>query len=297
MIASMTGFASVSHEANGDRVSVTIKSVNHRFLDVQVKMPQALAALESRLKSLIQSKLTRGRVQLALNVDRTALPPREVVLDETVLAQVADAINRARDRGLVTGTLTASDVLRIPQAIDIRTKAPAEGTGIAPAFAELVESVLESAIDALMTMRDTEGRYLALDLDGRLRTIETLVTELEGLAKAGQSSLADRLRERLAGLPADLAGEPAALAQEVLRFVARSDVDEEIVRMRGHVEHWRALVAGPEACGRKLDFLLQEMNREINTIGSKIEGSRATEVVITAKAELERLKEQVQNVE
>jgi uncharacterized protein (TIGR00255 family) len=94
-----------------------------------------------------------------------------------------------------------------------------------------------------------------------------------------------------------LAGDPAMTAQEIVRFVSRSDVDEEIVRMRGHLDHWRALASGPEACGRKLDFLLQEMNREINTIGSKVDAARATETVIAAKAELERLKEQVQNVE
>ena len=101
MIASMTGFASVSHEANGDRVSATIKSVNHRFLDVQLKVPQALGPIESRLRSMIQAKLTRGRVELSLAIDRTSLPPREVVLDETLLAQVAEAISRAREKGIV----------------------------------------------------------------------------------------------------------------------------------------------------------------------------------------------------
>ena len=293
----MTGFASVSREANGDRVSATVKSVNHRFLDVQLKVPQALSSMESRLRALIQSKLTRGRVELSLMVDRTALPPREVVLDETLLAQVAEAVNRARESGLVSGSLSASDVLRIPQAIEIRTRVAADGTAVPPAVAELVESVVESALQALVVMRETEGRHLAGDLETKLSSIAGLVTALEGLAHDGQSSLGDRLRERLAGLPADLTGDSSALAQEVVRFVARSDVDEEVVRMRGHVDHWRGLATGPEACGRKLDFLLQEMNREINTIGSKIEGARATEVVIAAKAELERLREQVQNVE
>ena len=124
-----------------------------------------------------------------------------------------------------------------------------------------------------------------------------LVDELERLARDGQAQLEARLRERLAELPPDLAGDPAMVAQEVVRFVARSDVDEEIVRLRGHVEHWRALADGPEPCGRKLDFLVQEMNREINTIGSKVEGRARPKLVIAAKAELERIREQVQNVE
>jgi uncharacterized protein (TIGR00255 family) len=293
----MTGFASVSREANGDRVSATVKSVNHRFLDVQLKVPQLLAPIESRLRALIQSRLTRGRIELSMNIDRTALPAREVVVDEVLLGQVVAAIETARERGFVQGSLTASDLLRIPQAIEIRTKANTEAAAVPPLLAELVETVMDSALAALVTMRGTEGRFLATDLDSKLATIETLVSELENLARSGQAALADRLRERLAGLPADLAGDATALSQEVVRFVSRSDVDEEVVRMRGHIEHWRGLADSPEACGRKLDFLLQEMNREINTIGSKIEGSRATEVVITAKAELERLREQVQNVE
>jgi uncharacterized protein (TIGR00255 family) len=291
----MTGFASVSREDHGERVNVTVKSVNHRFLDSQIKAPQALAAIESRVRSILQRKLTRGRVELSLNVEHTALPAREVVLDERLLDQVSSVIAGARARGLLTGGLSVSDVLRIPQIMEIRAKADA--TGVSEGLAALVESVLEDAIDALIVMRTTEGRFLEADLQARLATIAAFVGELERLAEAGQAALADRLRERLSVLPADLAGDPAAVAQEIVRFVSRSDVAEEIARMRGHLEHWAELAKGPEPCGRKLDFLLQEMNREINTIGSKVDALRATETVIAAKAELERLREQVQNVE
>jgi uncharacterized protein (TIGR00255 family) len=146
-------------------------------------------------------------------------------------------------------------------------------------------------------MRATEGRYLNTDLETRMATLAGFVAVLEREAADAQTRLETRLRERVAALPTDLQGDPAAIAQEVVRFVARSDVDEEIVRLRSHLDHWRSLADGPEACGRKLDFLVQEMNREVNTIGSKVEGTRGTEVVIAAKAELERVKEQVQNVE
>lgn len=297
MIRSMTGFAAVSREDGGERVNVTVKSVNHRFLDSQIKAPQSLASIESRVRALLQKKLTRGRVEVSLNVEHTAPPPREVVLDEALLNQVSEVVAAARARGLVTGALTASDLLRIPQALEIRAKADAGAAGVSEGLAALVESVLDDAIDALVVMRATEGRFLEADLDARLATIATFVDDLERLALAGQDGLRDRLRERLALLPADLAGDAVAVAQEVVRFVARSDVAEEVVRMRGHLEHWQALAKGPEPCGRKLDFLLQEMNREVNTIGSKVDGGRATETVIAAKAELERLREQVQNVE
>jgi uncharacterized protein (TIGR00255 family) len=294
----MTGFAAVSREANGERVSVTVKSVNHRFLDVLLKSPQMLAPLESRVRSLVQQRVTRGRIEVQINVEVTSAPARDVVLDEALLARLTQLLADVRARGLVVGELTASDVLRIPQLLDIRLK-PADAAAPAPVsgIATLLDAVVSEAMDALVVMRETEGGFIQADLDARLATLVAFVDDLERLAREGQQQLEARLRERLGSLPPDLHGDPAALAQETVRFVARSDVDEEIVRMRGHAEHWRSLANGPEPCGRKLDFLVQEMNREINTIGSKAEGARATEVVIAAKAELERLREQVQNVE
>ncbi len=297
MIRSMTGFASIGREDAGDRVSVTIKSVNHRFLDVQIKAPQALGGLESRIRALVQQSITRGRVEIAIFVERTALPAREVVLDEALLERVAAALESARDRGLVTGQLTASDVLRIPQVLEVRAKQENGQSAVPEALALMVDRAVQDAVEALVVMRTTEGRFLETDLDTRIATLAGMVGDLEQVSREGQDALAARLRERLAALPADLAGDPAGLSQEVVRFVARSDVDEEIVRMRGHLDHWRGLASGSEPCGRKLDFLLQEMNREINTIGSKAEGPRATELVVAAKAELERIREQVQNVE
>jgi uncharacterized protein (TIGR00255 family) len=293
----MTGFASVSREAAGEKVNVTAKSVNHRFLDVALRLPQALAPAESRLRALIQQRLTRGRIEVSLSAEVTTPPEREVVIDDRLLEQVAHVLSGARARGLIAGPLTAADVLRLPQVLEIRTK-PADPAAAVPAtLGVLVESAIQDVLDALVVMRETEGRFIAADLDGRLGTVGGFVTTLQRAAADGQAQLETRLRERVAALPVDLQGDPAAIAQEVVRFASRSDVDEEVVRLRGHLEHWRSLADGPEPCGRKLDFLVQEMNREINTIGSKVEGSRATEVVIAAKAELERLKEQVQNVE
>jgi len=292
----MTGFAAVSREDASDKVNLTVKSVNHRFLDTQIKMPSSLASLESRIKAVLQQRLARGRIEVSLFVERTTPAPKDVVIDDGLVERVAQAVEAARARGLVTGGLTASDLLRIPQAIEVRTRTDVSA-GVSETLTTLVEAAVQEAVDALIVMRATEGRFLEDDLGARVGTIETMVDELERLARTGQEDLGTRLRERLAALPADLAADPATLAQEIVRFVARSDVDEEVVRMRGHLAHWRGLVDGPEPCGRKLDFLLQEMNREINTIGSKAEGARATETVVAAKAELERLKEQVQNVE
>ena len=293
----MTGFASVSREVAGEKVHITMKSVNHRFLDVAVKVPQALASLDSRMRTLVQQRLSRGRVEVQIGVEVTSPPEREVVIDEVLLGQVAAALDAVRVKGVVSGVLTPSDLLRLPQVLEIRTRSADPSEGVAPTLGALVELVLTEGIDALLVMRETEGRYLAADIEGRLAMIAEFVSTLEREAADGQRQLETRLRERISNLPADLQGDPVAVAQEVVRFVSRSDVDEEVVRLRSHLEHWRSLAAGPEPCGRKLDFLVQEMNREVNTMGSKVEGAKATEIVIAAKAELERIKEQVQNVE
>ena len=295
MIRSMTGFASVGRDEAGQRVSVTVKSVNHRFLDVQVKMSGALGRLEAGLKALVQQRLTRGRVEIQLAWDQLDLSARDVILNEQLLGQINAAVDRAREQGLVTGALSASDLCRIPHVLEVR--APSEPEALTESAAAFIEGTLSEALDALVVMRETEGRFLAADLDTRLATLLAFVDTVEEAAASGQAALEGRLRDRLAALPADLQLDPTAVTQEVVRFVARSDIHEEVSRMRGHVEHWRQLAEGPEPCGRKLDFLVQEMNREINTIGSKAEGLKVTELVVSAKAELERVREQVQNVE
>lgn len=297
MIRSMTGFASVSRDDSTARVGVTVKSVNHRFLDVAIKAPQLLAGMESRIRALIGQRVARGRIEVSVSLDLVETPEREVVLDEALLERIARTMEAARAKGLVSGTISASDVVRLPQVLEIRTRAGSTPPPLPESLGGLVEAALTEAVDAVVVMRETEGRFLTHDLETRLAGLAAAVTDVEREARAGQAAFEARLRDRLASLPSDVTSDSSLLAQEVVRFVARSDIDEEIVRLRSHFEHWRTLAAGPEPCGRKLDFLVQEMNREINTVGSKAEGRRVPEIVIGAKAELERVREQVQNVE
>jgi len=297
LIRSMTGFASVGRETATEMVNVTIKSVNHRFLDMALKAPSALASFEPRVKTLVQQRLTRGRVEIMLSAQVTTPVEREIVVDEALLERVSQAFEAVRLRGVVSGTLSVSDALRIPQAFEVRAKTEDRAAALPESLATLIEQVLDDALGALVAMRTTEGAFLSADLDARLSTISAFVDALEAESRDGQRHLETRLRQRLEELPADLRGDENAVARELVRFVSRSDIDEEVVRMRSHVQHWRSLVESDEPCGRKLDFLVQEMNREVNTMGSKVESARATEVVIAAKAELERIREQVQNVE
>jgi uncharacterized protein (TIGR00255 family) len=227
-----------SREAAGQKVTVTAKSVNHRFLDLAIKAPQTLAGIDSRVRGLVQQRLTRGRLDLAVTIELSTEPARDVVLNEALLDRVGQAMEAARAKGLISGGLTASDVLRIPQVLEIRHTDSDAGLA---ALTELVEAAIADALDALVVMRETEGRFLRADLDTRLATLAVLVADVEREARQGQQHLEARLRERLAGLPADLQGDPAATGQEVVRFVARSDVDEELVRLHGHFRHWRGI--------------------------------------------------------
>ncbi len=156
---------------------------------------------------------------------------------------------------------------------------------------------MAAALDELDVMRTREGGFLRSELDARREQLGELFARVAACADAALDALRTRLAERVRELRAEALADEAQVAQEIARFVGRSDITEEVVRFRGHLEHWQALSDGPEPCGRKLDFLLQEMNREVNTAGSKAEGPAVSELIVTLKAELEKMREQVQNVE
>jgi uncharacterized protein (TIGR00255 family) len=293
MIKSMTGFASLTREHDLATVAVTVKSVNHRFLDLQLRLPSAVAPIENRLRAIVQRKVARGRVEVSVSLQVRAVPAIDVELNEPLLAGVHAALERARAGGRVGGELTVGDLLRLPQALSIRERQPET----APDAGPLVEAAVEDALDELNAMRATEGGFLADDLAARRAALGAMMTDLQQAAEAGIEGLRTRLAERVRELRADGLADEVVVAQEIARFASRSDITEEVVRFRGHLDHWQALTESPEPCGRKLDFLLQEMNREVNTSGAKVEGPHVSELVVALKAELEKMREQVQNVE
>ena len=220
----------------------------------------------------------------------------QVELNAEFAQALATAVEQARAKGLIGGALTPGDLLRIPQALTIREKLPEAG-GVSAMFGGAVDDAVENAIAQLEEMRVREGVHLRTDLDTRKALLSGLIARIATAANTGREELEVRLLERARELAAALPIDQAALSQEVVRVAQRSDISEEVTRFHGHLAHWDALSDSAEPCGRKLDFLLQEMNREVNTIGSKADGLQVSEVVIQAKAELERMREQVQNVE
>ena len=296
MIKSMTGFASLTRDDERGAIGVTIRSVNHRFLDLQLRLPPSIADIEPRLRAIVQKHLARGRVEtsISLQLHQNAAPTIE--LNEEFARALSGAIEQARSRGLVAGQLAPGDLLRMPQALVIRETLVETG-GVSSTLGTVVDEAVEEAILQLEQMRVREGVHLRADLDARKGLLSGLIARIATAADTGRVELEARLLERAREIAATLPIDQAALSQEVVRVAQRSDISEEVTRFHGHLAHWDALSESPEPCGRKLDFLLQEMNREVNTIGSKADGLQVSEVVIQAKAELERMREQVQNVE
>ena len=293
----MTGFASLTHEDDRATIAITIRAVNHRFLDVQLRIPQSMAELEPRVKALLQKRLSRGRVELAISLQLRSVTAPTVELNEGFVNALSAAIAQARERGLVTGALTPGDLVRLPQAITVRERALEVDPAVEAQLGASVESAVEQAIADLDAMRTREGGHLRTDLDARKEFLGALITRVADAADEGRGGVQARLQEKIREISLDIPVDQAMIAQEIVRTAARSDISEEVTRFRAHLAHWDALSESDEACGRKLDFLLQEMNREVNTIGSKADGLRVTEMIINAKAELEKMREQVQNVE
>jgi uncharacterized protein (TIGR00255 family) len=295
MIKSMTGFASLTRDDDAATVTVTLKSVNHRFLDLQLRIPQSLAAQESKIRALVQQRISRGRIEVSISLQARRVPALDVELNEPFLEALSAALDQARERGHISGAMTPGDLLRFPQALAIRERQEA-----VTAEADLwprVEAALAAAVADLDAMRTTEGEFLRADLEGRRALLGDLFARIAAAADSGMEGLRAVLEQRVKELRVDAMADEALVAQEIAKFVGRSDITEEVVRFRGHLEHWKALSESPEPCGRKLDFLLQEMNREVNTVGSKAEGPTVSELVVSLKAELEKMREQVQNVE
>jgi uncharacterized protein (TIGR00255 family) len=297
MIKSMTGFASVSREDERATIAVTIRAVNHRYLDLQIRSPQSLAAIEAEVRALVARHVARGRVELSVSLQVRQVAGLEVEFNEQFGRALEAALGQARERGLVSGALTPGDLLRIPQAITIREHQPADDETLQAAIVAIARAAVEQALVDLDSMRSREGDQLRGDLDSRRTMVAQLVERIATAADEGRAAMEQRIAERVRELRTELQADEAAVAQEIVRMAARSDISEEVERFRGHVSHWGALADSAEPCGRKLDFLLQEMNREVNTMGSKADGLRVSELIIAAKAELEKMREQVQNVE
>ncbi len=292
MIHSMTGFGAARRSLEGREVAIEIKSVNHRFLDVVFRMPRALQFLEEPLRALLSQHLERGHVELFLTYQNSREDARQVEIDHGLVHAYCRAAQALSAELGLPNDLTVSKALRLPEVVRI-----AEGEEDRQVLTDLACDGLADALSQLCAMRQAEGERLKADLSQRLCVMKDLVDAIAARAPMVPLEYKARLEGRIAELllPAEI--DQARLANEVAFFADKVGIDEEITRLRSHFGQFGAMLAESTPVGRKLDFLVQEMNRECNTIGSKAQDENLAALVVSAKAELEKMKEQVQNIQ
>ena len=300
-IYSMTGFAQARAEREGSSVRINLRSVNHRFLDLHLRMPDGFEVFESRIRQAIRNRLRRGHVDV--NVYYEPGGNGRIEVNRELVESYMNAVERLRQE---FGVKTEPDLValfRLPGVVaapgaasDLQSEEKQESLG------EQLEVCLEQALNKLEAMRRSEGEALTEEMQGILEQVATRTAEIETLAERVRPAIARRLAERLEELLKGLQLDPMRLAQEAALLAERSDVSEELARLRSHVEQFRKLLASAGEAGKKLDFLLQEMQREANTLLSKTpgvesEGLAITGLALEVKSDIEKLREQAQNVE
>jgi uncharacterized protein (TIGR00255 family) len=291
MIRSMTGFGAGRGASGGEELDVEVRSVNHKFCEVKVRAPRELSALELDAARVVKDRLARGGVEVSIRRPGPGggLAPR---VDVALAESYARAFAEIGARLGLSGGPTLADVIAADGVVRLEERAVD-----LDAAREALRVALSTALDALVAMRAREGEALGQDLAGRLARVEALVARVATLVPEALEAHRARLVERVQELARTVALDPARLAQEVAILADRTDVTEEITRLGSHVAQVRALLGSGEPAGRKLDFLVQEMHREVNTIGSKSQSADIAAAVVEMKAEIERMREQVQNVE
>jgi uncharacterized protein (TIGR00255 family) len=295
MIRSMTGFGDAERETAAGTLRVELRTVNHRHLNANFRLPNALVRWEGEMREWLRGHFQRGHVNCS-GLEPPAGTPRGLRLDPERVQTYLALLNELRERFGVVGEPDLGLVARFPDVF-VREEPSEEST--AEVGAEDLRAVVDEAAARCVVMREDEGRRLQDDLEGRLRAIEAALEVVEQRAPERLVSERERLRRAVQELTAGVAVDPDRLAQEVAYLAERWDVNEELVRFRSHNELFRALLAADaaEPVGKRLSFLVQEMNREANTIGSKANDAAIAHRVVAIKEEVERLREQVENVE
>lgn len=291
MIKSMTGFGQGSAEGDSFKVRVDVRSVNNRFLDIHLRMPQELASLEITIKKQIQGALRRGRVDVTVSVDQMKQATFEI--NRPLVSGYLDALNHLKSDFGLEGNLSLELVAKLPGALQI---SQTTGSLDEALVAGIVEAISHSLI-ALSEMRIVEGQGLAAEINSRLDTIEKQLPDIEKEAERLPGIYREKLNRRLHDLVSGGQVDEVRLAQEAVMLADRSDISEEIARLKSHISQMRDVVKVEDEVGKRLDFLLQEMNREANTILSKSSDLAISDAAIVIKTEVEKLREQVQNVE
>lgn len=297
MLKSMTGYGRGEVTAEGKHVLFEIKSVNHKFFECNCKLPRAYLFLEDKLRAYVQSRVSRGKVDLFLQIETLEDPEVYVEVNHSLSDAYVRAFQELKERYALSDNLSLSLLLRCPDLLVVK-KAPEDEEGLW----QVVLQAVEPAVTSFLQMREAEGARLSEDLLSKIEKIEGMVQEIEGITPQTVAEYRERLYAKIQELLGDRTVDEQRLLTEVAVFADKVAVDEETVRLKSHMEQLRKFLTGAgqtdgQPIGRKLDFLIQEMNREANTIGSKSVNSKIAYIVVDLKSEIEKIREQVQNLE
>ena len=292
MIKSMTGYGSAKGSCDGLEISVELKSVNNRYLDCSVRMPRSFLFAEELVKSKVQEHISRGKVDVFVTVDSSASSDVVVKVNEGLAAGYVAAVKQLAERFSLDDTVSALAVSRLPDVLTVEKK-DADAEAVSAAITEITEQ----ALCEFDRMRAREGQKLCDDISGRLVTVENFVSFVEDRSPETVKEYRERLYKKMCEVLQNSAADEQRILLEAGIYADKVAVDEETVRLRSHVAQMRSMLETGSPIGRKMDFLIQEFNRESNTIGSKCNDSAITKTVIDLKSEIEKIREQIQNIE
>ncbi|TCS93067.1 YicC/YloC family endoribonuclease [Hazenella coriacea] len=291
-IISMTGYGRGEIEIEGIRIVTEVRSVNHRFLEVVVRLPQGWILLEEQIRKLVQQVVRRGRVDVFVSVEGNQSSNKRIDVDWEVVNSFLQASQQIEDRLGISANLTVADLIHKPECWIVE-ETKEEGEHVKQAITDAVEQACHN----LKEMRVQEGIHLATDLYKRVDYLLEIVAEIKELAPLVEQQIRQRISSKLDDMLGGREVDQDRLLTEVAIYADKADITEECTRLESHVQQFTLALQANEPVGRRLEFLIQEMNREINTIGSKANQQTISSLVVSAKSELEKMKEQVQNIE
>ncbi len=292
MVLSMTGYGRAEQELNGRLITVELRSVNARYFEYSSRLPRRCMFMEDRLKKLVAARVSRGKVELSLTLQSLWATDTAVNINYPLAEAYVTALKELKTSYHLQDEITVQLLARMPDVLT-QTAAPTDED----ALWQDVQAVAAQALDAFIAMRAAEGEKLHNDILFHLNIIETLVGQIEQSTAGRVKAYSDKLYARLQELLADRNIDESRLVTEAALFADKTAIDEETVRLRSHIDQYRAFLVREEPVGRKLDFLTQELNREANTIGSKCQDVAITRLVVDLKSEIEKIREQLQNIE
>ncbi len=290
---SMTGFGRSEVPIEQFSFTIEIKSVNHRYLDVGIKLPRKLAFLEDVLRNIVKSEMRRGRLDVYINQQTSETSNKRVVIDKSLCQSYVEAFNNISEKLDVENDVTVSLLAHLPEVVSVEQQDIDESI-----LQKELEEGLKNALAQLVQMRKVEGEFLRKDLKVRIDALRNQIKKIEEISPEVSKAYRERLMKRISELAVpDVTVDDNRLLTEIAIFAEKSSIDEELVRFNSHLDQFVTTMDEREPVGRKLDFLVQELNREINTIGSKASDIKIGSHVVDVKSELEKIREQVQNIE